>query len=174
MRRALLAMLLGACGAEAAWAGPLVVLVRHAEKADASRDPALSAEGRARARALADALRSGAPTHILVSPLRRTGETAAAVAEAAGVEPVVVDLDAGPVSHVKQSVDAVRALPDAAVVLIVGHSNTVPALARALGGYAADMPDCEYDRLTVIDLRPGRSTVTVVSRYGAPSLCPAA
>jgi len=37
---------------------------------------------------------------------------------------------------------------------VVGHSNTIPLIARALGVEAADMRECEYDRLTRVDLNP--------------------
>ena len=73
--------------------------------------------------------------------------------------------------HVAAPVARVRALPEDATVLIVGHSNTVPLIARALGyAEAADMPECEYDRMTVLHLNGG-STHGVVSRYGEPTTC---
>lgn len=171
MRRAPVAVaLVVSLLAGSAAAGPLVVVVRHAEKADSSRDPALSESGLARARALGSVFASAPPTHVFVTPLRRTRETAAGF----DVEPVVVPLDQGTEFHVKQTVDAVRALPERATVLVVGHSNTVPAIVRSLGGAAADIPDCEYDRLTVIDLRAAATAATVTARYGATSVCPAA
>ena len=59
-------------------------------------------------------------------------------------------------------------------MLVVGHSNTIPAIVRVLiadWGTApvADMADCDYDRLTVLDLQ-ARTVLT--ARYGAPSACP--
>jgi hypothetical protein len=53
-----------------------VILVRHAEKADEpGADPALSAAGEARARALADALRDVKVAAVLTTPYRRTNAT---------------------------------------------------------------------------------------------------
>ena len=59
---------------------PTVVVVRHAEKADASRDPSLSEAGRARALALDSALADARVTAVIVTPYRRNAETAAPVA----------------------------------------------------------------------------------------------
>lgn len=69
-----------------------LTLVRHGEAAagwgDAD-DPGLSELGRAQAVALADALAPAGPLPILVSPLRRTLETARPLADRWGVDPVV-------------------------------------------------------------------------------------
>src|SRR3954471_10592172 len=62
-----------------------VIVVRHAEKADQSDDAALSGEGKARAKALADLLRGAGVTHIITSEYRRTRETAAPLARALGL-----------------------------------------------------------------------------------------
>lgn len=148
-----------------------VILVRHAEKADASSDPALSEAGQARARALALALADGPPDHIFTSPLQRTWLTADPASDFLSVTIERVGFEGGTPAHVAAIAERVHALPDDAVVLVVGHSNTIPLIARALGyTAAADMPECEYDRLTVLDLTGGRTTA-VVGRYGAPTTC---
>ena len=172
MKRLLLAAALSLLTATSAMA-QTVYIVRHAEKADASADPVLSAVGTERAGALAAALADAHPGLILVSPLQRTALTAAPTAEYHDVTPVVVPFDGGAMGQVAATVTRVRALPSDAVVLIVGHSNTVPLIARALGyAEAADMPECEFDRLTVLHLM-GDSAHGQVSRYGAPANCPA-
>lgn len=153
-------------------AAQTVVLVRHAEKASPEGDPMLSAAGEARAAALAEALGGSHLTHVLITATNRTRQTAAPSAEAGGVTPEVVSFEGGGAAHVARVADRVRGLPTDAVVLIVGHSNTVPLIAGALGLAApAEMADCEYDRLTVLDLRTGAGTQAVVGRYGAPSTC---
>lgn len=71
---------------------PRLVLVRHGQAAagwDADTDPGLDDLGRAQAGAAADALAPSGPLSIVVSPLRRTRETAAPLAARWGVEPVV-------------------------------------------------------------------------------------
>lgn len=69
-----------------------VELVRHGRAAagwDTDPDPELDAAGRAQARALASELAPSDPRLIMTSPLRRCRETAAPLAVAWGVEPVV-------------------------------------------------------------------------------------
>ena len=150
-----------------------VVIVRHAEKADASADPLLSEAGQARARALVAELADAHPSLILTSPLQRTILTAAPTAEIHSAPSEVVSLEGGGAAHIAATVARVRALPQDATVLIVGHSNTVPAIARALGyAEAADMPECEYDRMTTLHLMGEAQAHGVVSRYGEPTTCP--
>lgn len=163
-----LAGALAVCAAPAA--AQTVVLVRHAEKVDDSADPALSDAGQARAEALAAALAGAGPTHVFTSPLQRTRLTAAPAAAAHGVTIQPIGFEDGGAAHVAAVAAQVRAAPADAVVLVVGHSNTVPLIARALGHEAADMPECEYDRLIVLDL-DGDRTTAVVGRYGAPAGC---
>ncbi len=170
MKRLLLATVLTLLTAGSTMA-QTVVLVRHAEKADASSDPVLSEAGQARAVALAAVLADAHPGHVFTSPLQRTQLTAGPVAEFHSVTIEPVAFEGGTPAHVAAVAARVRALPDDAVVLVVGHSNTVPLIARALGYAAAvDMQECEYDRLTVLDLN-GERTTAVVGRYGTPTIC---
>lgn len=166
MYRLILALVLAAVMASPALA-QTVIIVRHAEKAEQSADPVLSDAGQARASALAEVLAGAGVTHVFVTPLQRTGLTAAPSAAAVDVGAIAVALDGGAAAHVARLVADVRQVPTAAVVLVVGHSNTVPEIARALGATDADvMDDCEYDRLTVLTLTPtGAHAVT--GRYGA-------
>ena len=148
-----------------------VYIVRHAEKAsDTERDPVLSDAGIARSTALAALFAEDAPDLVVVSPLQRTRLTAAPTLEASGAFVAVSPLDAGVEGHVETIRRGVMALPDDAVVLISGHSNTVPLIARALGYETPDMPECEYDRLIRIELRNGEVSGETL-RYGAPSTC---
>jgi broad specificity phosphatase PhoE len=150
-----------------------VYIVRHAEKVDApgNPDPALSEAGETRAALLADALRDAHPVLVLTSPLQRTVRTAAPTADYHSAPSEAVSLEGGGAAHVAATVARIRALPADATVLVVGHSNTVPAIARALGyAEAADMPECEYDRMTVLHLMDGHAHGEV-RRYGAASTC---
>ncbi len=150
-----------------------VILVRHAEKADQSSDPALSGAGERRAQALAARLSATPIDLILTSPLQRTRLTAGATAEASGLQPETISLEGGTQAHVAAVIDRIRAQPEDTTVLVVGHSNTIPLIARALGQATPDMPECEYDRLLTLRLQ-GHSASGVTTRYGAPSDCSAA
>lgn len=176
MKRLLLAAVLSLFAASTA-AAQTVIIVRHAEKADPAAgldaDPVLSEAGQARARALAVELADARPSVILTSPLQRTRLTAAPTAEHNAVTIEAVPLDGGIQTHLAAIVAKVEAAPDDATILIVGHSNTVPLIARALGyAEAADMPECEYDRLTTLHLLGEGRAHGEVSRYGAPTTCP--
>lgn len=172
MKRLLLAAAISLATALPAMA-QTVIIVRHAEKADASADPLLSEAGQARAQALAAALTDAHPSVILTSPLQRTGLTAAPTAEYHSTTPEAVPLDGGAEAHAAAIAARVRALPEDSTVLIVGHSNTVPLIARALGyAEAADMPECEYDRMTTLHLMADGAAHGQVSRYGELTTCP--
>lgn len=169
MKRLLLAAALTLVAATSATA-QTVILVRHAEKADQSADPILSAAGGDRAGVLAGVLANAGVDFIYATPLQRTQLTAGPAGAAAGVAVTPIALGGGTAGHVAAVAERVRAAPADSTVLVVGHSNTIPLIVRALGGQSADMADCEYDRLTTVVLT-GDAPVTVTSRYGAPSTC---
>lgn len=171
MNRLLLAAALSLLTATAAMA-QTVILVRHAEKADASSDPVLSEAGQRRAMDLAVALSGADLTHVLTSPLQRTVLTARPTAQAHALNPEVISFEGGTDAHIRAVADRVRALPDDAVVLVVGHSNTVPLIAAALGETGpSEMAECEYDRLTLISVEDDGDSPAIISRYGEPANC---
>lgn len=147
-----------------------VVIVRHGEKVAPNGDPDLSAAGQARAQALAQALSGARVAMVLATPLKRTQQTAEPAAQAAGVAVVPVPFDGGDTAHAQRLAAQARTAPADATVLIVGHSNTVANIARALGDTAAQAPsDCEYDQMTVIQLAGAAAPKVVHARYGAPT-----
>jgi len=146
-----------------------VVLVRHAEKAPAPKDdPPLSAAGQARARALAEALRDAGVTAVVTTQLARTRQTAAPLATALGLTPEVVRAGGATGEHASAVAAAVRRQPAGSVVLVVGHSNTVPAIIGALGGpRLPQICDAEYANLYVMALDARGGARLVRSKYGA-------
>jgi phosphohistidine phosphatase SixA len=162
-------------------AGPaMVIVVRHAEKAAApADDPPLSADGQARARALAAALADADVGAVLVTPRRRTADTATPLAAARGLTPEVVPFGppgpAGIVGHARAVADAARRHAGR-VVVVVGHSNTVPAIVAALGGpRMADLCDAAYATMFVVGPASPRAAATgpapaavVRAQYGRP------
>ena len=171
MNRLLIAATLSLLTAGSALA-QTVILVRHAEKVDASADPVLSEAGQRRAVDLAVALSDSDLTHVLTSPLQRTRLTARPAAEAHAINPEGISFEGGTEAHVRRVAERIRSLPDDAVVLVVGHSNTVPLIAGALGETGpSEMADCEYDRLTVISVEDDGDSPAVITRYGEPANC---
>jgi phosphohistidine phosphatase SixA len=144
----------------------LVVLVRHGEKQPApADDPSLSEAGVARAKALDAALAHATPTTILVSPRKRTVETAAVVQQRVGVTPTVIALNGQHVQNVAAAI-----LQAKGVVLVVGHSNTIPAIVNAIAG--TKLPDlCDASYATLFLVTPasaGAKAQLVTSSYGTP------
>jgi broad specificity phosphatase PhoE len=131
----------------------VVVLARHAEQELGSiQDPPLSAEGEQRAQRLAQMFgRNAGVGHldaVYVSDARRTQQTAAPLAERLGKQPVVV-----PAADVKGMAARVMHDHEGGTVLIIGHSNTVPALIRELSGIEVGaLAEDEYDTLYVVSI----------------------
>ena len=135
-------------------------LVRHAEKADQSEDPPLTEEGHARAKSLAGMLRDVGIEKIYSSDFERTRDTAAPLASDLGLEVALYDLD-----QLAELADTLLSSPGR--YLVVGHSNTNPELAGLLGGEpGSPISDDEYDRLYVLNHRPGVGTSTLLLRLG--------
>lgn len=149
-------------------AGPsLVLVVRHAEKADNSDDPVLSAAGTARAEALAEALRDARVDHVIVTHRQRTRLTAGPVLAARGLTPEVVPFGRSMTEHVAAVAEAVRRRRGE-VVLVVGHSNTVPMIVHALGGpRLPDLCDARYAALFAVVPGAPEGGRLVVSSFGA-------
>jgi 2,3-bisphosphoglycerate-dependent phosphoglycerate mutase len=143
-----------------------VVLVRHAEKQlDAGNDPPLTPAGEARAALLARMIGAGAGyghlDAIYVSPTRRSRQTAAPLAQQSGI-PVTV----GPENDPKALAHLVLREHQGQHVLIVAHSNTIPAIVQALSGAGPVAPvrDDEYGTMYVVTVpRIGRSSVLRLS-----------
>lgn len=144
----------------------LVILVRHGEKQPApADDPSLSEAGVARARALDAALALATPSTIVVSPRKRTSETAAVVQQRVGVAPTVIPLDARHVQNVAAAI-----MKASGVVLVVGHSNTIPAIVNALAGTTLpDLCDASYATMFLVTPASGaRRSQVVKTTYGTP------
>lgn len=170
----LLAPLALAFSLSAAFARPaadtVVLVVRHAEKAGPSGDVPLSAEGEARALSLVEVARGAGVQVVITTQFQRTRQTAAPVAASAGISSEVIAAGNAVGEHVTAIAEAIRGRLAGRTILVVGHSNTVPAIVAALGGpKLPDLCDEQYDALfTIVLSREGASRV-IQSRYGAPS-----
>ncbi|OQB57874.1 MAG: Histidine phosphatase superfamily (branch 1) [Candidatus Aminicenantes bacterium ADurb.Bin147] len=145
-RTAVFVLVLAAAAAGPAAAQQAVILVRHAEKADSSKDSALSEAGRARAEALAVLVAPLGITAVYASEYRRARLTAEPAAAALGLK--VQTYAAG----------------DAAGV--IGHSNTLPELMRRLGHPSEEIiADDDYGSLFVLLPQTGDTPVVVRLHY---------
>jgi len=127
--------------------GYTLYLIRHAEKQqDGSHDPELTEAGKNRSRRLAKWFLDKDITDIWSSDYRRTRDTAMPLLIQLGLELSIYDP--------RDQATLVRNLLDRQHnALIVGHSNTIPELARLLCGCTiSDMGELEHDRLIVITI----------------------
>ena len=128
-------------------AQPVVVIVRHAEKAtNGGSDPDLSSAGHARADALARILKDSGITEIFTTEFKRTQETAAPTATSVHVTPTVV--------AAKDTAALVAKLHQLdGNALVVGHGDTIPNIIKALGiDSPIDIPDDDYSELLIVTL----------------------
>jgi broad specificity phosphatase PhoE len=148
----------------------VVLLVRHAEKAaQPAQDPPLSDAGSVRARALVAVARDAGVKSIITTQYLRTRNTAEPTATSLSITPEIVN--AGPMpQHAKAVADQVMKRAGE-TVLVVGHSNTIPAIVGALGApQPKDLCDSEYDQLFVVVIGEGGPPRLIRSRYGAANV----
>jgi broad specificity phosphatase PhoE len=137
-----------------------VLVVRHGEKIS-DEDERLTEAGRARAVRLAEMLKKSGIAAIYSTDTERTIGTVQPLATALGLKiriydakPMVGQFDFAPF------VERLRTEAPDAVVLVVGHSNTVPPLLQALGcGEDVSIASDEFDNLFVVVPKPNGATL---------------
>lgn len=144
----------------------LVLLVRHADKAaEPGEDPGLTAAGQARAQALVEALRGQAIGTVITTPFLRTRSTARPLVEQRGLKPIEIRSVADTVAAIRQQTG---------VVLVVGHSNTLPRIAAGLGvAEQKDLCDQRFSEIWVMPRQAEGGYGLLQLQYGAPEpACP--
>lgn len=151
-------------------ADTVVLVVRHAEKAGPSGDVPLSDIGQARARALVPIGRAAGVSAVVTTQFQRTRQTGAPLAEAMGISAEVANVQGTVAEHAAGIAALVKERHAGKAVLVVGHSNTVPAIVHALGGpKLPDICDEIYDDLFTVIVAADGSARVVHARYGAPT-----
>lgn len=143
-----------------------VLLVRHADidVPAASTDPSLNAAGRARAKTLAHVVGAAGVTTVYTSTFARTKETVKPFVVQSGLQSKIAPAAA----LLAQQVTSGSA---GAVVLIAGHSDTIPQFIAALGVPlpAPVIGPTQFDNLFVVTVRgPGAASLARL-KYGKPS-----
>ena len=138
-----------------------IILVRHAEKVDASQDPELSAEGKQRAERLAKVVKKYRPGAIYSTDFKRTRDTVAPVATRRKKQIQTYDPKKPDelVSTIMKS--------DTKRFLVAGHSNTIPGLANLIGKKELfkNLDDAEYGAIWIIRIRDGQVKKTEIVPY---------
>jgi len=147
-----------------------VIFVRHAEKAALpADDPELSEAGRARAaelaRQLVDADVVAGINAIYSTPYRRTEQTAQPVADA-----LQIPITAYDAANTETVMDGIVRAHKGKIVLVVGHSNTVPELIGNMGASkkVPEIAENEYDNIYIVTIPWFGKTKTIRLRYGQP------
>jgi broad specificity phosphatase PhoE len=141
-----------------------VILVRHAEKATTDRDTVLSGPGRDRAKELARVLTGVKIDAIFTTEFKRTQETAAPVAQALGLTPVIRGTGA---TYAADLAKEIRMQHAGQTVLVVGHSDTTINVMSELG--ATGLPKIDephFDNLFVLTDVEGAAPKVIALRYG--------
>jgi len=153
-----------------------IIFVRHAEKAlDGSDDPSLSPAGQRRAaeltRQMVDADVVAGVDALYATEYRRTRET---------IEPLakILDLDINEYDSgdTEQVLETILKRHKGKIILVVGHSDTIPQLIANLGASKSVPPiaDEEYDNIYLISIPWFGKTKTIRLRYGEPYMAAAA
>jgi phosphohistidine phosphatase SixA len=143
-----------------------VILLRHADvdapPGAAPDDWPLNARGQARAETLARVLGAAGVSAVFASPALRTQLTVKPLAQERGLPTQVPPTQA-------QLVAAALSAQAGDVVLIAGHSNTVPQLLVALGVPFADPLISGHDDLFVVTVAGAGAAGVVRLKYGEPT-----
>lgn len=138
-----------------------VFLVRHGEKVDNSKDPDLSIAGHERASKLANILKDAEIEYIHSTNYIRTRDTATPSATVHGLDVKLYDPQDLPALVKKLRMTGSRHL-------VVGHSNTTPAMVKLLGGNPGSEinEESEYDRLYIVTIAGDGTANSIMIRYG--------
>ena len=117
-----------ASSAQVARAQKAIILIRHAERIDSSTD-ALSRRGEEWSNLLRDRFKNSGITTIYSTQFQRTSKTVEPLSKELGLAPVIIQS-----TQQADLIDRLRTKhgPND-VVLVVGHSNSVPAIIKELG-----------------------------------------
>lgn len=147
----------------------VVIVVRHGERAnDGPRDPSLNEAGQRRAEALARAAEDAGVTAVYTTQFRRTRDTGAPLAQKLGLQVTPLEANGANIARYPAMLrDEILSKHRGETVVVVGHSNTVPALVQGLSGKAvAPLTEADYDRFFVVvmpESGPGR---VIKAQYG--------
>ncbi len=144
------------------------ILVRHAEKEKSGDDPELSMEGKQRAKELSILLRETQIDAIYSTPFKRTRQTMLPLADLKNL-PVKEYSASMPYA---QFADKLSSEHPGKVILIAGHSNTIPEILKVLskGSFNISIDESEYDNLFIVTgINEAHPTVLHL-KYGNPTV----
>jgi len=147
-----------------------IIFVRHADKAAVPEDdPSLSAAGERRAAELARQLLEvdvvAGIDAVYSTPFKRSQETAQPIADALSLPIKTYDAD-----DTETVLDKILKNHKGKIILVVGHSDTLPVLIANLGG-SKNVPriaEGEYDNIYIVSIPWFGKTKTIRLRFSEP------
>ncbi len=140
------------------------IVLRHAEKADNTKDTNLSADGLTRADELRKTLSPISVEAIYSTPFNRTKQTVTPLATEKGITITEYPANKPYEEFVNELIAAYRGK----TVVIVGHSNTVPEILKVLSKntFNVSIGENQFDNLFVVTLTDGKQPEVVPMKYG--------
>ena len=147
-----------------------IIFVRHAEQAAVEEDdPSLSVAGKRRVaeltRQLVDADVVAGIDAIYATPFKRSQETVQPIADALSLPIRAYDAE-----DTNQVLKKILRKHKGKIILVVGHSNTLPTLIANLGASkkVPRIAEGEFDNIYIVSIPWFGKTKTIRLRYGEP------
>lgn len=142
-----------------------IFLSRHMEKATSGQDPALSPCGVAQAQAFAAQLKNRQLPWLMHTPYQRTKQTAEAFSQQGRQ---LLSYDPRQLDQLSTELNN-----KAGNVLVIGHSNTIPALvAKLTGETVAPLTEQDYGRIYILT-QQGKQWLLKIEQLPTPPPCQA-
>ncbi len=140
------------------------IVLRHAEKADNTKDTNLSVDGLTRADELRKTLSPISVEAIYSTPFNRTKQTVTPLATAKGISITEYPANIPYAEFVNELIATHRGK----TVVIVGHSNTVPEILKVLSNntFSVTINENQFDNLFVVTLTDGKQAEVAPMKYG--------
>jgi broad specificity phosphatase PhoE len=141
-----------------------IIVLRHAEKESTGTDPNLNSDGILRADELKRILANVPVKAIYSTPFNRTRQTVQPLAAEKGI---TTEEYATSKSY-SQLVKDISLANKGRVVVLVGHSNTVPDILKELSNnsFTITMSEDQYDNLFIVNLHENLSPKVTALKYG--------
>jgi broad specificity phosphatase PhoE len=145
----------------------VIYLVRHAEK-EAGKDPVLTVAGRQRAQDLYKELQKKDISRIYGTPYKRTQMTGDSLSVKLHIDTAIYAADTTGADLIQKIISHNDV---GKTILVIGHSNTIPALIRHLGVSdfeIKELAETSFDNLFIVTYKKGQPAVKGM-QYGAAS-----
>ena len=140
------------------------IIIRHAERENADADCNLSTDGISRAETLKHVLTAANVNAIYTTPYKRTKQTA----EPLALAKKIMISEYSTRTPYQELIQEILSKHQGKVVVIVGHSNTIPQLLKVLSNDSpvSELEDGEFDNLFIVNYTTKADSKVVRLKYG--------